>query len=340
MPCKPGHKLNFEDNNRNIRTDLAIEAREMLLNEPGEEIPGVEMDILDKDEIKISRVKITTFEAAEKMGKQMGNYVTLEAPGLREKNSVLQEKVSQALAHELEKIMDLKNDENKTILVVGLGNWNVTPDALGPRVVRDLLVTRHILKLEPETLGPGFRSVSAISPGVLGLTGIETAEIIQGLVEKTRPDFLLVIDALASRSMDRLNTTIQVADTGIHPGSGVGNKRFAINSETMGIPVLALGVPTVVDALTIAADAMDKIVETFSATAVEDSKFYQVLKELDWQEKKKLISEVLSPYNGNLMVTPKEVDTLIEDTARLIAGAINAALHPTIEPEDAAKYLH
>lgn len=274
------------------------------------------------------------------MRKLMGNYITLEVPRLREKNSALKEVVSQVLARELGIITGLGQDENKTVLVVGLGNWNVTPDALGPRVVGDLLVTRHILQLEPETLGHGFRSVAAISPGVLGLTGIETGEIIQGLVEKVRPDLLLVVDALAARSMERLHTTIQITDTGIHPGSGVGNRRFAINSSTIGIPVFAMGVPTVVDAVTIAVDAMDKVVASFTASVEKESKFYKVLEELDAEGKKKLFSEVLSPYNGNLMVAPKEIDVLIEDTARLIAGSINAALHPAIEPEDAAKYLH
>ena len=343
MPCNPEHKSEYSFQLRtswNIRTDLAIEAREMIVKKPGAEIPGVEMEVVEQEDIKISRVSIETPQAAEQMHKLMGSYITLEVPGLREKNSVLKEKVSQVLSRELGIITGLGQDEDKTVLVIGLGNWNVTPDALGPRVVGRLLVTRHILQLEPETLGHGFRSVAAISPGVLGLTGIETGEIIQGLVEKVSPDLLLVIDALAARSVERLHTTIQITDTGIHPGSGVGNRRFAINSSTIGIPVFALGVPTVVDAVTIAADAMDKIVASFTASVEKESNFYKVLEELDIDGKKKLFSEVLSPYNGNLMVAPKEIDVLIEDTARLIAGSINATLHHAIEAEDASKYLH
>lgn len=340
MPCKPGHEENPHERG-GIRTDLAIEAREMLLKEPVEtEMTGVDSETADEGEVKINRVRITTPEAAEKMGKVMGTYVTLEAPGLRKKDSRLQEVVSQALARELLNIMGMEKDASKTVLVVGLGNWNVTPDALGPRVIQGLLVTRHILHLEPETLGEGFRPVSAISPGVLGLTGIETGEIVQGLVERVKPDMLLTVDALAARTLERLHTTIQISDTGIYPGSGVGNHRLPINQETMGIPVFALGVPTVVDAVTIAVDAMDRLVDSLTATASDDSKVYQVLKDMSWSDKKELLSEVLSPYNGNLMVTPKEVDTLIEDTARLIAGGINAALHPNIEAEDASKYLH
>lgn len=340
MPCKPGH---YQDphSRGGIRTDLALEAREMLLKEPpGEDIPGVESQTADEKGMHISRVKITTPEAAEKLGKVMGSYITIEAPGLRKKDSYLQEEVSQVLSRELLALMGLEKEPGKTVLVVGLGNWNVTPDALGPRVVQGLLVTRHILTLEPETLGPGFRPVAALSPGVLGLTGVETGEIIQGLVEKIRPDMILTVDALAARNMERLHTTIQISDTGIYPGSGVGNRRLPINRETMGMPVFALGVPTVVDAVTIALDAMDQLVGSLKASAGEESKVYQVLKDMSWEDKRRLLAEVLSPYNGNLMVTPKEVDTLVEDTARLIAGGINAALHPGIEPSDASKYLH
>ncbi len=340
MPCKPGH-LRDPLSRGGIRTDLAVEAREMLLQEPsGGDIPGVESQSLEEGDMHISRVKVTSPEAAEKLGKVMGSYITIEARGLRRKDPQLQEEVSQALARELGLLMGLEKEAKKTVLVIGLGNWNVTPDALGPRVVQGLLVTRHILALEPETLGPGFRSVAALSPGVLGLTGVETGEIVQGLVEKVRPDMILTVDALAARNMERLHTTIQIADTGIHPGSGVGNRRLPINRETMGMPVYALGVPTVVDAVTIAVDAMNQLVESLKDSAGEESKVYQVLRDMSWDDKRRLLTEVLSPYNGNLMVTPKEVDTLIEDTARLIAGGINAALHPNIEPADASKYLH
>jgi spore protease len=339
LSCKPGHPE--YPLSRGVRTDLAVEAREMLLKEPpGRDLPGVESESLQEGDLHISRVQVSSPEAAEKLGKVMGRYITLEAPGLRRKDPGLQEEVSQALARELTALMGLDPEGARTVLVVGLGNWNVTPDALGPRVVQGLLVTRHILTLEPDTLGPGFRPVAALSPGVLGLTGVETGEIIQGLVEKVQPDLILTVDALAARRLDRLHTTIQISDTGIHPGSGVGNRRLPINRETMGRPVFALGVPTVVDAVTIAADAMDQLVGSLRASAGEESKVYQVLQDMSWEDKRGLLAEVLSPYNGNLMVTPKEVDTLIEDTARLMAGAINAALHPGIEPGDASKYLH
>lgn len=229
----------------------------MLMGEVKEEIPGVTAQTETFGEITVTRVSVDTPEAAERMGKQQGRYITLEAPGLRQKNTPLQDEVSTRFTKELANMIELQPDT--TVLVVGLGNWNVTPDALGPRVVEDLLVTRHILQMEPETLGEGFRSLAAIAPGVLGITGVETSEIIQGLVEKVKPDILIAVDALAARNLNRLHTTIQLADTGITPGSGVGNKRLAINHETIGIPVIAVGVPTVVDAVTIADDLINHL---------------------------------------------------------------------------------
>jgi spore protease len=324
--------------NRNIRTDLAIEAREMLMGEVKEEIPGVSAETESLQDIKVTRVNISTPEAEERMGKKQGRYITLEVPGLRRKDTALQDEVSRQLAREFMKMVEF-SPETK-VLVVGLGNWNVTPDALGPRVVKDLLVTRHILQMEPETLGEGFRSVAAISPGVLGITGVETGEIIQGLVEKVKPDLLIAVDALAARSLSRLHTTIQLADTGIHPGSGVGNKRLGITHETIGIPVIAVGVPTVVDAITIANDILDHLLQSFIEEASPDSPVSAVVKSMAEGDKRAVMEEIMSPYGGNLMVTPKDIDTLVEDIARVISGGLNAALHPEIDNEDSGKYLH
>jgi len=321
-----------------IRTDLAIEAHQMLVGEVRREIPGVTVETESIGEIKVSRVEITSPEAEAQLGKKQGKYITLEAPGLRQKNTELQELVSQQFTKELLRMVDLSEDT--TVLVVGLGNWNVTPDALGPRVVKDLLVTRHILTLQPETLGEGFRPVCAIAPGVLGITGVETGEIVQGLVEKVKPDLLIAIDALAARSLSRLHTTIQIADSGITPGSGVGNKRLSISQETIGIPVLAVGVPTVVDAVTIADDLTTHLLEAIMQEAGPDSPVYKVVQSIAEGDRRAVMSEVLEPYGGRLMVTPKEIDTLVEDVARLLAGGINAALHPAIGRDEAGKYLH
>ncbi|NLM52459.1 MAG: GPR endopeptidase [Firmicutes bacterium] len=323
---------------QSIRTDLAIEAREMLIREPEQEIPGVKVQEEDLAEMRVTRVQITTPEAEKRMGKKQGHYITLEVPGLRQKNTELQEKVARQFTKELLSLLQLQDDTS--VLVIGLGNWNVTPDALGPRVVKDLLVTRHILKLEPETLGEGFRAVSALAPGVLGITGVETGEIIQGLVEKTKPDLLLAIDALAARNLSRLHTTIQIADSGITPGSGVGNRRLAISQETIGIPVIAVGVPTVVDAVTIADDLASQLLAAIMEQAGPQSPVYKVVQSIAESDKRTVMAEILNPYGGRLMVTPKEIDTLIEDMARLLAGGLNAALHPAIGRQESTKYLH
>jgi spore protease len=328
----------FNKKRRNIRTDLAIEAHEMLMGEVKEEIPGVMSETQDLGDIHVTRVNISSPEAEERMGKKQGKYITLEAPGLRQKNTELQEKVSEQFTKEFLAMVELQPET--TVLVVGLGNWNVTPDALGPRVVKDLLVTRHIISMQPDTLGDGFRPVGAIAPGVLGITGVETSEIIQGLVEKVKPDLLVAIDALAARNLSRLHTTIQLADSGITPGSGVGNKRMGISHETMGIPVIAVGVPTVVDAVTIAEDLTDHLLDAIMAEAGPDSPVHAVVKSISEGDKRGVMQEVLEPYGGRLMVTPKDIDTLVEDVARLIAGGLNAALHPAIHSEEMGKYLH
>jgi len=330
--------MTLQGRRSNIRTDLAIEAREMLLGEVKEEIPGVVTSRETVGEISVTRVSITTPEASEQMGKKQGRYTTLEVPGLRKKNSDLQDKVAGQLTKELLDMMKLQ--PGTSVLVVGLGNWNVTPDALGPRVVKDLLVTRHIVQMEPETFGEGFRPVAAIAPGVLGITGVETGEIVQGLVEKVRPDLLIAVDALAARRLERLHTTIQLSDTGIHPGSGVGNKRPGISQETVGIPVIAIGVPTVVDAVTIADDMLEQMLTTIMHEAGEESPVYKVVKAIAEGDRRTVLEEVTAPYGGNLMVTPKDIDTLIEDIARLMAGGLNAALHPAIASEEPGKYLH
>ncbi|RQD72757.1 MAG: GPR endopeptidase [Candidatus Syntrophonatronum acetioxidans] len=321
-----------------LRTDLAIEATEMISARPDEEIEGVKVETREEGQISINRVTVLNEKGQRKIGKAVGNYVTLEAPGLRQRNADLQDRVSQVFTREFLRLAKL--GEDASILVVGLGNWNVTPDALGPRVVGELLVTRHLLKLTPEVLGEGYRSVSALAPGVLGLTGIETSEIIFGIVEKIKPDLVIAIDALASRNMSRVNTTIQIADTGISPGSGVGNKRLGINRQTLGVEVIAVGVPTVVDAVTITLDTLDRAADKLIKQNPENSKIYNMMNNMDRDERFALIKEVLEPYNENLMVTPKEIDTIIDDVSLVISGGLNAALHPKIHGEDSTKYLN
>lgn len=363
-----------------VRTDLAIEAREMAIADQAKTIhdetnvshlEGVVIKEKEENNMKISLVEITG-EGEKAIGKKQGQYLTIEVQGIRQQDSELQAKVEEVFANEFASFLKQKGiGKEATCLVVGLGNWNVTPDALGPIVCENLLVTRHLFELQPENVEDGYRPVSAISPGVMGLTGIETSDIIFGIVEKTKPDFVIAIDALASRSIERVNSTIQVSDTGIHPGSGVGNKRKELSQETLGVPVIAIGVPTVVDAVSITSDAFDFILKHFGNELREGSRpsrslvpagmtfgkkkklteedmpseeqrqtFLGIVGTLEEEEKRKLIYEVLAPLGHNLMVTPKEVDVFIEDMANVIASGLNTALHTNVDQGNKGSYTH
>lgn len=320
----------------NIRTDLAVETRELYQKNTLREVPGVEVETQNLQDITIIRVKITTLEGAKAMGKPIGNYITLEVPNLNENLRDLNERTSNALANELKALIKLGSED--TVLIVGLGNWNVTPDALGPKVASKIAITRHLLEYAPEYIEKGTRPVCALAPGVLGITGIETGEIIKGVVEKVKPALIIAIDALASRKMNRISTTIQIADTGISPGSGVGNKRMELTYITLGIPVIAIGVPTVVEAATMANDTLELMIDTLTKQVAAGSEFYRLLQTMTGEERYGLIKEILSPYVGELIVTPKEIDSIISNVSEIIANGINIALHGT--KENAEKYLH
>lgn len=332
------------ENIRNIRTDLTLEAHELLkekaIKEKNEEqdIPGVQVENAGDENIKITRVKVVSPAGEKAIGKPMGNYITLEVPGLRENDQELYENTCKALAKELTSI--LKLNEKTMTLVVGLGNWNVTPDALGPKVVSSMMITRHMLEYVPEQVDKGVRPVCAVAPGVLGITGIETGEIVKGIVDRIKPDYVIAIDALASRKLERVNTTIQVADTGISPGSGVGNKRMELSVETLGIPVIAIGVPTVVDAATMANDTIDMVLDSMIEQAPSGSEFYKMMKSIDRSEKYAMIQEILEPYVGNLVVTPKEIDEVVQKVSKVIANGLNIALHQGITLDDVDRYLN
>lgn len=307
-----------------VRTDLALEEKERFESN-NVEVQGVvlEEEYDEEREIKITKVLIETENGAKAMGKPVGTYITLEAPNL----IVPDEDYHREISEELAKIVrDLIKEKKKeyNVLVIGLGNREVTPDALGPHVADNLIVTRHIIK-EYGKYAMGEKNVnmvSAIVPGVMGQTGMETVEIVNGIVKETKPDFLIAIDALAARSTKRLNRTIQIADTGIHPGSGVGNHRGGITKETLGIPVIAIGVPTVVDAATIVNDTM----ENFLA-ALESSEMLKgvglVLQGYNAAEKYELIRELISPHLNGMFVTPKDIDDTIKRISYTISESLN-----------------
>lgn len=271
------------ENGMEKRTDLAIEAHELYTQtENNNRVPGVKIDIEQMGEITISRVRVLNKDGEKAINKPAGNYITVEIPELIHRTQHLYEKTIEAVTGELSKLLKIKHGD--LVLVVGLGNRNITADALGPMVVSQLLVTRHLFELMPEELEDGIRPVCALSPGVLGVTGIETGEILKGVAQRVKPNLLIVIDALASRRLERVSTTIQLSDTGLSPGSGIGNTRMAINEESLGIPVIAIGVPTVVDAATMANDTIDLVIDRLLSQAGENSEFYSVLKNLDREE--------------------------------------------------------
>ena len=278
-----------------VRKDLALEARECF--EEDTELRGVEIEESYDEErdIRVTRVRITTENGAKAMGKPMGTYLTLEAPRLSEPDEDYHREVSVKLAEYLRKL--LHTEEERSILVVGLGNREVTPDALGPEAVGNLLITRHVIR---EYGRAAFKAeqvhrVSGLVPGVMAQTGMETLEIVRGVAQETKPDVIVVIDALAARSTRRLNRTIQLSDAGIQPGSGVGNHRNSLSRETLGVPVVAIGVPTVVDAATIVYDATGD-------------------------------REKIAPNLHGMFVTPKDIDETVKSLSFTISEALNLAM--------------
>lgn len=322
----------------NIRTDLAIESRELYKENSGREISGVEAEKEESEDYSIVRVKVLDELGAQKIGKPVGTYITIEVPALKNADEDLKDNISKVLAKELKALIN--PTKHTKSLVVGLGNWNVTPDALGPKVIEKVYVTRHLFKSYNKTEDETLADVSAISPGVMGITGIETSETIKGIVEKTNPDLVVAVDALASRKMERVNTTIQITDTGISPGSGVGNKRKSLNEDFLGVPVVAIGVPTVVDGATIVSDTIDLVVKSMKEEATVGSEIYKLLNDMSNEDKYKFIKEILNPHMPDLVVTPKEIDDVITDLSNVVANGINISLHHGIDLKDVNRYLN
>ena len=332
-----------------IRTDLAID----LINKKNN-TKGIKSNIRIIDNIKITDVYIDS-EGSKKINKKIGNYITIEYTDITDYNN--SKKVEKIFSRELKKMLENNNIKKEdSCLIVGLGNSNSTPDSLGPKSVENVLVTNHLFVYGE--VEEGFRKTFSFVPGVMGSTGIETSEIIKSVVDAVKPNFILAIDALASQSVERVNKTIQMTDTGIHPGSGVGNSRKELSKEILNIPVIAIGVPTVVDAVTIVSDTINYMFKHYSynknninnpinklipSTSLnylnkeievtdEDKKTLMgVIGSLENEEIKQLIFEVLTPIGYNLMVTPKEVDFLIDKLSNIIGNGINIALHDKVD---------
>ncbi len=308
-----------------IRTDLALEATE-ICEEQSTALDGVIVDTKELDGCIVTTVEIINETGSKIMNKEIGKYVTLESNLMKFDDDDSREKVINYLKDELIDIFG--TDPSKKTLVIGLGNWNITSDALGPRAVSKTLVTRHIFKNYNKDYDDDFSEVSALSPGVMGITGIETVEIVKSIVDKIKPDRVVAIDALASRKIDRVNATIQISTGGIAPGGGVGNKRKALDKSYLGVDVIAIGVPTVVDAATLTIDVLDLAIDNLMEASEESSEFYKMLKKLKEEEKYQLIKDSLDPYDKNLIVTPKDIDETIENLAIIISEGLNRSLHP------------
>ena len=311
-------------NTLNFRTDLADERTNIFKksNNITQDIDGIEVSVKEEGNIKITEVRVVNENGANSIGKPIGSYITIDIKKLKVATEEEIENYGNILSNELRKLIDKHASKKDEILVVGLGNIYVTPDSLGPKVINEIDVTRHILKYMPEVLEEGTRSVSAISPGVLGTTGMETLEIVNGIVDNVKPKLIIVIDALASRSMDRISSSIQLADTGIVPGAGVGNTRKELSKSTLNIPVIAIGIPTVVDLGTIIDEGLDIFISKLQEKA-ESNDYLNKLKEQDNYEE---IKEALAPNDYNMIVTPKEIDELIENMKDVIARGINYAV--------------
>lgn len=308
----------------NFRTDLALERRDLYrkANNITNEINGLKTEEEQLGEtIKITRVSVLNEEGEQAIGKKQGNYITIDIKDLKIAGEEEIQKASEAVTQELKTLIGNLIQPQEDILVVGLGNLYVTPDALGPKVIQDIDITRHLLTYMPDVLEQDTRPVSAVSPGVLGTTGIETVEILKGIVDNVHPKLIIVIDALASRSIERISSTVQIADTGIVPGAGVGNKRKELTIDTLGIPVIAIGVPTVVEAATIAADSLNLFIQRLQ----EEAHSNEFLNQLQEEDKYQMIKEVLQPADYNFIVTPKEIDELIENMSSVVARGINFA---------------
>lgn len=336
----------FDLKNYEVRTDLIVESIGT------DTIKGLKKKEKKYDDIKVT--DITVEHDIKNLNKKKGKYITISFNDVTD--SINRRKVEEIIINELNNILSYSNIKDKdSCLVVGLGNYKSTPDSLGPKVIDKVVVTRHLYLINELNVEEGYRNVSSFVPGVMGTTGIEAKDVILGIVREVKPNFIIIVDALASSSIERVNKTIQITNTGINPGSGVGNTRIEISEDTLGIPVIAIGIPTVVDAVTIVSDTLKYLMkkisynksnfnnssnklkpvtsinylkEEISELSFKDrEKLLGFIGNLSDDEIKELIFEVLSPIGYNLMVTPKEVDFVIEKLAILLSTSINKTLH-------------
>lgn len=307
------------------RTDLAYEANESL----AQKVEGIKLKTHDYKHGEVVELEIMDEEAEKAVGKKQGKYITYETKSLKSLNKDSRLEVINILAQAIKDVSDLKRER---VLVVGLGNRNITADALGPKTLDKIKVTRQFFKAYNKDYDEDYNELSILEPGVLGTTGIETINTIVGVVEKIKPTLLIIIDALASRKMRRLCSVVQITDAGIEPGSGIGNMQGSLNKETLGgVKVVAIGIPTVVDTATIVNDTIELMEETLKDKTEDVGQIMGILSDLEYNEKHMFIKEILSPMYGESIVTPSGVDELIETLSEMLAESINKAVHPGYE---------
>lgn len=307
----------------NFRTDLAVERNEIYKkNSNTEKIDGIDVEEDERKGIHITKVNIINENGAKTIGKPQGIYTTIDIDNIKNIDENKIDEISEIVSNELRNIIGKHIEDTEDILIVGLGNLYVTPDALGPKVIPEIEVTRHILQYMPKLMPEDTRPVSAIAPGVLGITGIETLEVIKGIVENIHPKMVIVIDALATSSIKRISSSIQISDTGIIPGGGVQNARKELSINTLGIPVIAIGIPTVVDLASITNDCINLFIENLQQKAMSNDVLNNMKNNDNYEE----IKEALNVNEYNMIVTPKEIDDLIENMKAIISKSINSAL--------------
>ncbi len=310
----------------NLNIDLAVEARDLIRGEKDVEIAGVKEDIKNLEHIKVTTISILNESGAQEMGRPVGTYVTIESPPLKIKNPYVNTEIIQSIQESMANLWGNYLKPQDTVLLVGLGNWHATADSLGPKFIEYSPITRHYHEHAPDALVEGMRPTCGIAPGVLGITGLETFEVIKGIVEKVKPSLVIAVDALAAQNVNRIGTTIQMSNTGIQPGAGVGNARHALNQEGLGVPVIAIGCPTIVNASIIAGQAIKKF-------CLHSGAMYDDFKARD------SIKEILSYFGGTLGVTPQEIDEIIENVAQVMAVGIGNSLFPHISEEQLDLYV-
>ncbi|MEI3266952.1 MAG: GPR endopeptidase [Frisingicoccus sp.] len=314
--------------NSSARTDLAIENAEMF--QETEELQGIriEEETGQVSGIRVTWVTVENEQGAKKLGKAIGDYVTLEVPMLDTTDVSYHREITNEVAEQIRRLLpDIKH---KRVLVAGVGNREMAPDALGPMVVDHLFITRHLIQEygKHSEITKGMGCVSALAPGVMAQTGIETREILLGTIRETKPEVLIVIDALAARSVKRLNKTIQITNTGIAPGAGVGNRRFGIDAESMGIPVIAIGIPTVIDAATIVNDTVGNLLAIMDETRNRLSeRIWEGVAPFDEQERYQLMRELMAPEMMNMFVTPKNIDEIVQQMSYTLSESLNMLCH-------------